>query len=193
MSVIVAVKENGTIYMGADSQSTSGMRKTNHLNETSYKVARLENGMLVGFCGRVAARQIILSIKDVFTLDTHGNLTKRHIVNDIVPKLVDKMEQIGDEESGALDVSILLAYKDKLYKITSGLDVIHLTENGSSGAGRDYVNYALLTMKNLPVKERILKALIESAKHTDTVSGPYVLIDTKDLKYEVVDMGGNNH
>jgi ATP-dependent protease HslVU (ClpYQ) peptidase subunit len=42
MSVIVAVKENGTIYMGADSQTTAGNRKMNHLNETSYKVVRLD-------------------------------------------------------------------------------------------------------------------------------------------------------
>ena len=193
MSVIVAVKENGTIYMGADSQTTAGNRKKNHLNETSYKVVRLDNGMLVGFCGRVAARQIILSIKDVFTLNEEGKLTKKHIVREIVPKLVDKMEQIGDEESGSLDVSILLSYKDKLYRITSGLNVIHLNENGSAGAGRDFANFALFAMKNLPVRERILRALEESARREESVGGPYVLIDTKDLEYEVVDMGGNNH
>ena len=193
MSVIVAVKENGIIYMGADSQTTAGNRKTNYLNETAYKVVRLDNGILVGFCGRVSARQSILSIKDVFTLNEEGKLTKKHIVREIVPKLVDKMEQIGDEESGSLDVSILLAYKDKLYRITSGLNVIHLNENGSAGAGRDFANYALIAMKNLPVKERLLKALMESAKRTESVGGPYVLINTNNLEYEVVDMGGNNH
>lgn len=193
MSVIVAVKENGTIYMGADSQTTAGSRKHNGLNETSYKVVRLGDGMLVGFCGRVAAEQTILSMREVFTLDANGELTKRHIVKEIVPKLVDKMGQIGDEESGALDVSILLAHKDKLYRITSELDVIHLCESGSSGAGRGFVNYALQGMKNLPVRERILRALIVSAKRTESVGGPYVLIDTQNLDYEVVDMGGKNH
>ena len=193
MSVIVAIKENGVIYMGADSQTTAGSRKYNGLNETSYKVVRLGDGMLVGFCGRVAAEQTILSMREVFTLDANGELTKRHIVKEIVPKLVDKMGQIGDEESGALDVSILLAHKDKLYRITSELDVIHLNESGSSGAGRGFVNYALREMKNLPVRERILRALIVSAKRTESVGGPYVLIDTQNLDYEVVDMGGKNY
>ena len=149
--------------------------------------------MLVGFCGRVAARQIILSIKDVFTLNEEGKLTKKHIVREIVPKLVDKMEQIGDEESGSLDVGIMLAYKDKLYRITAGLDVVHLNEFGSDGAGRDFANFALFAMKNLSVRERILMALEESAKREESVGGPYVLIDTKNLEYEVVDLGGNNH
>ena len=44
-------------------------------------------------------------------------LPKKHIVREIVPKLVDKMEQIGDEESGALDVSILLAENTFTFKL----------------------------------------------------------------------------
>jgi ATP-dependent protease HslVU (ClpYQ) peptidase subunit len=193
MSVIVAIKEKDVIYLGADSQTSSGRKKHTYLNETAYKVVKLKNDVLVGFCGRVAARQTILAMKDVFTLDENGGLTKKHIVQQIVPKLLDKMEQIGDEESGALDVSILLAHKDKMYKITADLDVIHLNENASLGAGKYYVNYALFGMPDIPVKERILKALIESAKHTESVAGPYVLIDTKNLEYEVVDKGGENH
>jgi len=121
MSVIVAIKENGVIYMGADSQTTAGRRKRNNLNETAYKVARLDNGILVGFCGRVAAHQTILSMKDVFTLDEQGELTKRHIVKEIVPKIVDKMEQIGDEESGSIDVGIMLAYFEDVLLTTNDL------------------------------------------------------------------------
>lgn len=166
MSVIVAIKENGVVYMGADSQTTTGRRKRNGLNETSFKITRLENGMLVGFCGKVAAKQAILSMEDVFVLDKEGGLNKKHIVKEIVPKLVDKMQLIGDEDSGALDVSILLAYKDKLYRITSGLDVLNLNECGRSGAGADFTNWYLFGEKNLPVRERILKALVASAKRT---------------------------
>lgn len=193
MSVIVAVKENGAVYMGADSQTTAGRRKYSYLNETSFKVTRLNNGILIGFCGGVSAKQTIMAIDGLFTLNAQGELTKEHIVKEIVPKLVDKMEQIGDEASGALKVSILLAHKDKLYRITANLDVISLNEYGMSGAGADYVNYALTERKDLSVRERILKALVESARRTESVSGPYVLIDTNNLEYEIVDMGGDNY
>lgn len=193
MSVIVAIKENGVVYMGADSQTTTGRRKLSGLNETAYKITRLENGMLVGFCGKVAAKQAILSMEDVFVLDKEGGLNKKHIVKEIVPKLVDKVQLIGDEDSGALDVSILLAYKDKLYRITSGLDVLNLNECGRLGAGADFTNWYLFGEKNLSIRERILKALVASAKRTESVGGPYVLIDTQKQEFEVVDMGGDNH
>ena len=193
MSVIVAVKENGVVYMGADTQTTMGKHKRNGLNETAFKIHRLENGILVGFCGRVAATHDILSIKDVFVLDENGELNKKHIVNHIIPKLVDKMEQIGDEEIGFLDVSIILAYKDKLYKITSSLSVICLNDFAKTGAGAYFVNYHLYERKDLPVKERIVKSLVASAKRCDSVCGPYVLIDTKNLEYEIINMGERNY
>ena len=66
MSVIVAVKENGVVYMGADTQTTSGRKKHNGLNETAFKIHRLENGILVGFCGKVAAKQTTLSLQGLF-------------------------------------------------------------------------------------------------------------------------------
>ena len=193
MSVIVAIKEDGVVYMGADSQTTAGMRKRSYLNETGFKIIRLENGMLVGFCGRVAAKQIIMSMDDVFTVDENGELTKRHIVKQILPKLVDKMQDIGDEQSGDLDVSILLAHKGNLYYIGPRLDVLKLNEYGRSGAGLLFVHYALRKRKDLPVRERILKALCDSARRTESVGGPYVLIDTKDRVYEIVDLGGENY
>lgn len=193
MSVIVAVKENGVVYMGADSQTTAGNRQYHNLNQTGYKITRLDNGILVGFCGRVATAQIIRTMQDVFTLNERAELTKRHIVKEIVPKLSDKMELIGDEQSGDIEVSILLAHMDKIYIITDRLDVVHLNEYGKTGAGAPFVDYVLQTKKNLPPKLRILRALSESAKREESVSGPFVLIDTKKLEYVVTDMGGENH
>ena len=193
MSVIVAVKENGVVYMGADSQTTAGNRKCHNLNQTGYKIARLDNGRLVGFCGRVATAQIIRAMQDVFTLNGQLELTKEHIVKKIIPKLADKMELLGDEQSGDIEVSILLAHSDKIYMITDRLDVVHLNEYGKTGAGSFYVDYVLQTKKELPPELRILRALSESAKREESVSGPFVLIDTKKLEYVIADMGGENH
>ena len=89
-------------------------------------------------------------------------------------------------------MSILLAYKDALYKITQSFCVLKLNEKASAGSGLSYTDYAL-SLKDLPVRERLLKAWKESAKRTDTVGGPYVLIDTKNREYEIVDLGGENY
>ena len=84
-------------------------------------------------------------------------------------------------------------YKDKLYKITSALEVVKLNEYSASGAGEEFTHYALCAWKDMPVRERILKALSTSAKFEESVCGPYVLIDTENLEYEIVDLGGENH
>ena len=192
MSVIVATSENGVVYMGADTQTTVSINRVNRLCEASHKIVRLENGMLVGFCGRVAVKQTLLSLEDVFVLDERGELNKKHIVETILPTLTSKKESIGDE-NGNMCVSILLAHKDKLYKITSEFEVVRLTKFARLGAGSNHTNYAMIERTDLAPRERILLALRESAKRTESVSGPYILIDTKALTYEIVDMGGGNH
>lgn len=190
MSVIVAIKENGVVYMGADTQSTAGNAKQNFLNETAFKIVRLNNGMLIGFCGKVITRQAILAVKKTFVLNQEGGLDKKHIVREIVPKLVEIADLEGVD---TINGSLLLAYKDKLYEITSDFDVISLNECGNLGGGRDYTNWYLFGIKDLPVRERILKALTANARRTKSVSGPYILIDTLNRKYEIADMGGNNY
>ena len=192
MSVIVAIKQDGVVYMGADTQTTFGNNRFQGLNEAGFKIRRLDNGILLGFCGRVAAKQSILANKDLFVLDENQNLTKQHIVNNIVPVLVDKVGYIGNQDSGKMDVCILLAYKDKMYTIEYDLRVVALNEIARTGAGCESVTYSLRE-QGYPVRERLLNALKTSARRVDSVSGPYVLIDTLNKQYYIGDMGEENY
>ena len=192
MSVIVAIREGNTVYMGADSQRSSNIRISRGFNESFYKITRFENGILAGFCGTAADKQRILSEKDIFTLDEDGALTKKHIVNSVIPKLIDMLDEISDDR-GRMNVDILLTHKEKIYMISSNLKVLRCVDCVALGSGAKFTSYAMHAMKNLPVRERILCALKTAAKRADGVSGPYVLIDTKNREYEVVDLGGENH
>ena len=71
MSVVIAIKENGVIYMGTDTQVTSGNKKENELNKNSFKIALLDNGLLVGVCGNYGLKQQIIADKSIFTLDLY--------------------------------------------------------------------------------------------------------------------------
>lgn len=193
MSVIVAIKDGDAVYMGADSQrTTQSSRVDRGFNESYFKINRLGSGMLVGFCGSVKCKQIVLSVPNIFTLDKDGQLTKKHIVREIVPRLVELFDQISDNR-GEADLYIMLAHKDRLYTISADFSVRCRTYGASIGAGREFAKYGLYEMTELPVRERILNALKESARRTESVSGPYVLIDTRNYQYEVVDLGGENH
>ena len=90
-------------------------------------------------------------------------------------------------------MSIILAHKDKLYRITSSLSVICLNDHGKAGAGAVFANYYLHERKDLQVKDRIINSLVASAKRCDSVCGPYVLIDAENLEYEIIDMGEENY
>ena len=193
MSVIVAIKENGIVYMGADTQATMGNKKENLLNETAFKIVKLNNGILVGFCGSYKIKQEILSDESIFTLDENKTLTKHHIVNHIVPKLSKWLKKFDKNEALEIGVDFLIAHNDNLYQISSTLDIVKINNITKIGSGKGCVDYALTYFKFLPIKERISKALAESANITEGVSGPYVLIDTIDKIYEIIDLKGENH
>lgn len=194
MSVIIAVKENGIVYMGADSQTTIGdnYEKENRLNENDFKIHKLENGMLAGLCGKVKSSQRILYDKDILTLDKNGMLTKEHILTHIIPKLLEKIDEIGEREKGNINSSLILAHNDSLYKIDGKLRVKKCTEYAKDGSGSKNVDFPLHYYRNLPIKERIITTLQESARRDLNVSGPFVLIDTKEQKFEIVDSGRKN-
>lgn len=188
MSVVVAVKENGIVYMGADTQSTAGKKKKNELNESNFKIRRMGNGILVGTCGEVSSSQLLFSERNLFTLDSDGKLTKRHIVKEIIPKIIEVLKKGNklDKDDGTMELAFLIAYKDCLYEILSDFFVLNLAKFAARGAGSEFVLYSL-SKENLPVRERILQALRISAKRIASVSAPYVLIDTEKQNYEVVE------
>ena len=115
MSVVIAIKENGVIYMGTDTQVTSGNKKENELNANSLKIALLDNGLLVGACGKYGLKQQIIADKSIFTLDKNNMLTKQHIVTNIIPKLSRWVKKSDKDNDTELEVSFLLAYNDNLY------------------------------------------------------------------------------
>ena len=187
MSVIVAVKENDVVYMGADSQTSIGGNKIHVLNESGFKIVIQENGVLVGMCGDVGGHNAVTTQKNFVSLDENGSLTKKHIVNEIIPKLLNPNLKIYNEKKQDLSISLIIAFRDKLYKIMSNLTVIRCNTYTSSGSGKNYTRYDMYAHSDLPVKERIVKALRSSANRDSSVGAPFVLIDSKNLEYEIVE------
>ena len=67
MSVVVAIKENGKIYLGADSQVTKGGTRSSLSNKNNYKIWQpkgVENS-LIGHVGRVRDANVIRTMYGV--------------------------------------------------------------------------------------------------------------------------------
>lgn len=195
MSILIAYKKGDTVYMGTDTRVIAGDSKRNELCECNYKIQKLDNGMLLGITCNRLERQTLIGCFEIFTLDKNGELTKKHIVKEIIPKLLSVLEQenLLVEKEGELPyvkATILLAYKDTMYEISSGFAVIKYEDFQALGSVAEYAQATLLNTKEKDdINERIVKALDIVSSNSQCVGKPYLLIDTKELKYNLI--GGN--
>ena len=95
MGILIAYKRGDTIYMGTDTRVIVGESKRNELCECNYRIQKLDNGMLLGVAGENVENQTLIAYSDIFTLDKKGNLTRKHIVKEIIPNLMDVLDDAG--------------------------------------------------------------------------------------------------
>ena len=195
MSILIAYKKGDTIYMGTDTRVIVNDHKKNELCKCNYKIQKLDNGMLVGITGERIERQTIFAYSDIFTLDNKGELTKKHIIKEIIPSLLSVLEKEDllikkEGELPYMKVGMLLAYKDTIYEICSSFAIIKYEDFQVLGRAADYAQATMInTNESDDINERIVKALDIAAINSQCVGSPYLLIDTKEMKYKLV--GGN--
>lgn len=191
MSLVVAYKRNGVIYMGADTQSSTGTTIDRALNESGFKITRLANGMLIGICGRIKGHQRIIAQKKWFDVSEKDTFDKRYIVKNIIPELSVLMKDISEDKdarNSSMSVRILIAWKDKLFVVSSYFEVFECANYAAIGAGDDYAKYSLSLIKGEDdINEQLLRALRVGACFDSSISAPYILIDNKDKEYKIVE------
>ena len=192
MSVVMAVKQGDRIWFGADTQATRGGDRYNQLSPNDYKVIKFDNGIVLSSTGETVTVQTILSHPEWFTVDEKKGLTKEHIVTKIIPEIYETLEGEGlleKDEKGTppiMKCTLLIAYKDRLFEICRDLQVIRYEDYQATGSGSNAVNYGLSRIdKSKDINEQLLRLLGISAKLDINVSAPFVLIDTKELKFTV--------
>ena len=198
MSIVIGYKKGDRVYMGTDTRVVVDDYKRTEICPCNYKIQQLENDILVGIVGERAERQAIFAHSDIFTLDKKGALTPRHIINEIIPSLLSVLddEKLLVQKEGELPymkAQILLAYKDTLYGLCSNFVVSKNEDFLILGKGSvSLYGQAVLfnTKEEDDIPKRIVKALNVTAKHSQMVGAPYLLIDTKDLTYKLI--GENN-
>ena len=191
MSLVVAYKRDNVVYMGADTQTTCGSAIERTLNASGFKITRLANGFLVGVCGRVKAHQLIVAQKKWFNIPENETFDKRYIVKNIIPKLSNLMKGINDEQdtrNASVAANVIIAYQDRMFLITRQLNVYECGTYAVIGAGGNFAKYALSQITdNDDVNQGLLRALRAGARFDSTVSAPYILIDTNNKEYKIVE------
>ena len=194
MSVVVAIKENGKIYIGADSQVTKGGTRTTLKNENNYKVWRVYGAphCLMAHVGNLRDANVVRLMRD---LVTDYNIFREHIsfdfvVKKVVPDIVSELTHYNylkdGEKTDYLDSAFLFAFKDQLWMINNDKSVIEVDDYVAIGSGADQAVGSLLSTEGQSPKERIVKAIKSSAAADIYVDYPIILTDTENGEFEIV-------
>ena len=192
MSILIAYKKGDTVYMGTDTRVIVNEHKKNDLCTSNYKIQRLKGRLIVGITADRLTRQTIFAYPEIFAFDKKEELTRKHIVKNIIPKLKEVLtenELIVEKEDDVprMDGQILLAHKGDLYEICSNFSVYKYETFQALGPVSDYAQFTLAsTNQNEDVNKKIIKALNIVAKNTSLVGDPYLLINTKSKEHKLV-------
>jgi ATP-dependent protease HslVU (ClpYQ) peptidase subunit len=183
MTCIVAVKQGGQVFMGADSCASDGFTFITDVDDKIYKLG----DFIIGSAGSVR-------VKDVFqyniTIPENLNIDniEKFIRVDFVTAYRKILEEHGskakhhdgtDANAGAM----LVAWKDQCFEIYSDFSVITLKNRTYSaiGSGTYFALGSLKTTENdsnITPKKRILAALEAAEAFQSGVKGPFHTYNT---------------
>lgn len=195
MSVVVAIKHNGAVYLGADSQVTRGGTRSTLKNPNNFKIwaVKNSNNCLMGHVGNVRDANVIRLMSNI--IDDYDeyidNINFSFVVKFLVPEMIKNLEKakylkIKDNYFDGFDSSFLFAYKDRLFLINEDGTVLEIEDYCAIGSGASEAIGSLLSTENEEPLHRIIKAIKASAAHDIYVDYPIVLNNTNDCKFTIL-------
>ena len=193
MSVVVAIKENGKVTIGADSQCTRGGTRRTLSNPNNYKVWKVldAENCLIAHVGLVREANIIRVARDLIPemAQLKDKVDFSFVVKRLVPRMFEELEeyraiQKGDEPP-EFESSFLFAYKDKLFYISRNATVIEIDDYFAIGSGECEAIGSLLSTEGESCEDRIKKAIKASAASDIYVDYPIVITDTESCEFKI--------
>ena len=106
MSLVVAIKKDNTIYMGADSQVTKGGTRSTLRNPNNYKIWKVRNtdNCLMAHVGLVREANIVRLIDNLVTeYDVFKDrIDYEFVVKSVVPDIMSELKRYGYLKEDAL-------------------------------------------------------------------------------------------
>lgn len=195
MSVVVAIKKDGVVYLGSDSQVTRGGTRTSLTNPNNFKIWKVKgvDNCLMGHVGLLREACVIRVMENlVREIDViHDEVNFEYVVTRIVPKIIDELKEFNYIETEGkfknMESKYLFAFKDKLFIIGYDASVIEIDDYVAMGSGEsESIGSLLTTNSDEDPETRIIKAIKASAAHDIYVDYPIILSNTKDLEFKVI-------
>lgn len=192
MSVVVAIKQDGVVYLAADTMVTYGDSKRHLNSDSSQKIWKVEDTPNCVMGGAGYLRDINLIRYCTAELVPEANVIKDDInigviMLNMVPIIFDairnysKIVDIGDKGTN-FNSEFLWAHKDQVFHIMADGLVEEVEEYEAIGSGADAALASLKHTTGEPVYDRLIKAVEAASDISLYVSSPYVVIDTKNCE-----------
>ena len=197
MSVVVGVQHGGVVYVGADSQATSGGGdKYVRLNRKVFSSC----GYIIGVVGSSRVTQILkaannlpqlpayLKTADENEAENEGLISDMEdfFVSEFIPAVRTLCDDAGiqisrsnDESTDSDNSDILVAIGPWMVVIEPDWQVgIYADKYIAIGSGQLTALGSLATTGNMSPQKRVHLALQASAKHSNTVCPPFYILST---------------
>ena len=195
MSVVIGIKENNTVYLGADSQVTRGWTKYTLSNKNNYKIWSVKNtqNVLMGTVGSVREANVISTSNSIVDelKSIKNEVDFSYVVNTVVPNMFAALKNAGvistkEGQPLRFNNSYLLATKDKLFVIDIDGCVVEIDDYIAIGSGEDYAITVLNSTVGQNPKDRIISAIKSTAQNHIYVNYPIVIADTESMDFDVI-------
>ena len=175
MTCIIAVAENGKVYMGGDSRVSTGSGYTRVKREK--KVFRIGE-FLIGVSGSVRGDNLLK-----FSLDVSKNTGEddfKYMVTSVVPVLRELFKDAGhseiDNNVEGVGNYLLIGYRGVIYNFSGDFQIdVYVEDFTAVGTGRPYALGAMeaLSEKDILPELKIISALEIAGKYNAFVGAPY--------------------
>lgn len=174
MTCIVAIAENGKVYMGGDSLVSSGGYKRIKREKKVYKVG----DFIIGHSGGIRGSNLLK-----FSLEVPKNNKKddfEYMVAVVVPAIRELFKDGGytsiDNNVEGTDSYLLIGYRGVIYNFYGDFQIdVYLEKFTAMGSGKSYALGALevLEDKKMSPERKVMRALQVAGKYNSFVGAPY--------------------
>lgn len=175
MTIIVALKHDGDIYMGCDSAGTRGISEVRVRKDSKIAIRK---GYVLGFTDSFRMGQLLQYEVDFPEPSKTGHF--KFMVKKVIPKIRECFGNHGfttvqhqNRETGG---EFLIGFSGSLYHIFSDFQVaeMHLPYT-ACGCGDHYALGSLASTEGMKPRDRVLKALKVAGEFSNGIRAPYRL------------------
>ncbi len=191
MSVVVGIKEQGKIYMAADTMITYGDSKRYLRNEHTQKVWVVEDTpkCIMGCVGMLSDLNVVRYCSGQLVPELNvlkNDINIGTIIVNTVPQITGVIADYGKICNKPADLplasSFLLGINDHLFSIYPDGTVEEEEDYVAIGSGADMAIASLQDSEGEDVYVRLIKAVEAAAKISLYVGGPYVIVNNEDCE-----------